>query len=89
MKINFSFDITADDIRDAVVDWRESHDIKEFEPDIAVCYIMVKSLGLYNYETAEALTELLGTDKKMELATYFADVLTHEIHIELLKAIGE
>ena len=92
MKIDFSFNITADDIRDAVSAWRENYELNElseFHPDIAVCYIVLKGLGLYNYETAEAITELLDTDKKAELATYFVDVLSHQIHIELLKAIGE
>jgi hypothetical protein len=92
MKINFSFDITADDIREAVSTWRENYELSEisdFHPDIAVCYIVLKGLGLYNYETAEAITELLDTDKKAELATYFVDVLSNEIHTELLQAIGE
>ena len=87
MKINTSFEITEDNILNAIEDCRNMYDIKEIDKYIALDAIVANTFGL-GESAGKVVDCLLDDDCKRDLLDTFADQLCHQVYTEIMDKFG-
>lgn len=87
MKINTSFEITDDNILNAIEDCLNMYDIKEIDKYIALDAIIANTFEL-GESAGKVVDGLLDDDCKRDLLDTFADLLCHRVYTEIIKKFG-
>lgn len=88
MKVDTSFEITEEDVLNAIDACRSTYNIEEIDKYVALDAILSNAFGLGDNSASAIVERLLDDDCKRTLLETFADRFCDQIYIEIMNRFG-